>query len=94
MSFNNLNLPADFLNSVRGVLSKSQEDFNIPQVLVETAKAMTDDYRNCLTLEDCRTLVATRFSEVVDRDNLEFDTATVVNFERAVRHYVSVSKNI
>lgn len=87
--FNNLNLTKSLLEAVQKVVTDNKEEFSLPKPLMEAAEAAAKASFNCMTLEDKKNILGEHFSRAVEANNLDFDTNTVVNFERAVNYYAA-----
>lgn len=85
--FNSNNLPKSLLQSVGKVLDTSKSEFNLPETLMEAAKVASKTISACKTIEQRHDLISKNFLDAVNSNNLQFDTKTVVSFERAVNYF-------
>lgn len=76
------NIPQSILNASNSILS--QENNQLPELLMESAKKAAEDTKNVMTLEDKRNILREHYEKAISSLKIPHDQNMMIRFERAV----------
>ena len=87
MSFHSHHIPSGFLKDLTNFLSKSNNEFDLPQVLLDAAKEAGQKSKACIINEDKAHVANNLFYKILQDNNLESSEHLITEYNRAVRHF-------